>query len=224
MTARLPIILAALLVLLPGLSSAQERLLFIGNSITLHGPAPKIGWTGKWGMAASAADKDYVHLVVAGVTKKLGHEPAFHVANVAEFERNYADYDLAAKLKDSIDFHADTIILAIAENVPALKTDDAKNTFRQRVIELLKLLQGDRKSTIIVRSGFWADAAKDNALKQACAEVGGIFTDISSLSKDTTHYARSEREIAHEGVGRHPGDKGMKAIADAILAVLPASK
>ena len=39
------------------------RVLFVGNSITLHGPRPQIGWTNNWGMAASARDKDYVHLL-----------------------------------------------------------------------------------------------------------------------------------------------------------------
>ena len=39
------------------------RILFVGNSITLHGPRPQIGWTNNWGMAASSLDKDYVHLL-----------------------------------------------------------------------------------------------------------------------------------------------------------------
>ena len=30
------------------------RAVFIGNSITLHSPAPQIGWHYNWGMAASA--------------------------------------------------------------------------------------------------------------------------------------------------------------------------
>ena len=34
-----------------------ERVLFLGNSITLHAPAPNIGWTGNWGMAATRANR-----------------------------------------------------------------------------------------------------------------------------------------------------------------------
>ena len=32
------------------------KVLFLGNSITLHAPKPDIGWTGNWGMAVSAED------------------------------------------------------------------------------------------------------------------------------------------------------------------------
>jgi len=71
-----------------------------------------------------------------------------------------------------------------------------------------------------VRSCFWPNKAKDQILKKACQAVGGIFVDIGDLSKDERHYARSERKFAHRGVAAHPGDRGMQAIADAILGAI----
>lgn len=210
-----------------GIAVAQEgrgaRLLFVGNSITLHGPSEKIGWSGNWGMAASAAEKDYVHLVVDAVEKRSGKKSEFRVVNVADFERAHEGFDLAAKLKAEVAFGADTVIVAIGENVPTLKTDDAKAKFRESVVRLLTLLKGDGRSALYVRSCFWADAAKDSALKDACATAGGVFVDIGTLSKDERNYARSERQIAHEGVARHPGDRGMRAIADAIVVAIEGS-
>ena len=46
--------------------SGEFKVLIYGNSIALYGPKADIGWTNCWGMAASAAEKDFAHLVVAG--------------------------------------------------------------------------------------------------------------------------------------------------------------
>jgi hypothetical protein len=73
---------------------------------------------------------------------------------------------------------------------------------------------------LIVRSCFWPDKTKDEILQQACAAAGGTFVDIRALGRDESNDARSERKIEHAGVAAHPGDKGMKAIADAILNAL----
>jgi hypothetical protein len=70
--------------------SAIRRILFLGNSITLHGPKADIGWTGNWGMAASSEDKDYVHLVTSALARAYRIEPQIMVENIADFERNYA--------------------------------------------------------------------------------------------------------------------------------------
>lgn len=46
-------------------SSKQEigSVTIFGNSIVAHDPAPDIGWTGDWGMAASCRDSDFVHIL-----------------------------------------------------------------------------------------------------------------------------------------------------------------
>ena len=201
--------------------TAYRKVLFLGNSITKHGPKADIDWTGNWGMAATAEANDYVHLVTKALTEKAGAAPEVMVKNIADFERAYSGYDVAAKLKDAIDFKADLIILAIGENVPALKTAEDKTKLQTSLTILLNALKGARQPTILVRSCFWANAAKDEALQQACAAVGGVYINISSLSKDESNYGRSERPYKHAGVANHPGDKGMAAIAAALVKALP---
>jgi hypothetical protein len=199
-----------------------DRVLFLGNSITRHGPAPKIGWTDDWGMAASAQDKDYVHLVAAGLAELAGKKPAVMMANIADFERTLGAYDVEAKLKAELAFKPTLAVVAIGENVAALQTEEAKARFRASIDRLLASLKNAGGPSLIVRSCFWADPAKDGILRDACAAAGGTFVDIGALGKDESNYARSELKFEHAGVAAHPGDKGMKAIADAILAAVKA--
>ena len=65
------------------------RVLVYGNSIALHGPYPEIGWTNDWGMAASARDRDFAHLVVAGLESQLGERADYRIRNLALLERNF---------------------------------------------------------------------------------------------------------------------------------------
>lgn len=196
------------------------RILFLGNSITLHGPSKAVSWSGNWGMAASEREKDYVHVLTAAIAKMLGHRPEILVDNIADFERHYDTFDVAARLKKHLAFKADLVIVAIGENVPALTSDASKAAFKKGLDTLLKTFKANGNPTIVVRSCFWRNKPKDEILKQACEEVGGVFVDIGTLGTDESNYARSERSYAHAGVAAHPGDKGMKAIADAILGAL----
>lgn len=197
-----------------------DRVLFLGNSITRHGVLEKIGWTTDWGMAASALEKDYVHLVVSGLIELSGKKPEFLVANIADFERGLATYDIDAKLKTQFEFKPTLAIVAIGENVAALNSDDAKAQFKTSFTKLLAALKAAGNPTLVVRGCFWSDATKDAIMREACAAAGGIFVDIGTLGKDESNYARSERKFTHDGVTAHPGDKGMKGIADAILAAI----
>jgi hypothetical protein len=201
-----------------------RRILFLGNSITLHGPKADIGWTGNWGMAASSEDKDYVHLVARALERHTGAAPRIMVRNIADFERGYAAYDVDGQMKDLFAFDADLVVLAIGENVPALGSEEEKARFRAGVTKILRGVLARRRPMVVVRSCFWADAAKDQALRQACGEAGALFVDAGPLGREPANVARSERSFQHDGVAAHPGDRGMKAIADAIVqAVLERS-
>jgi hypothetical protein len=196
---------------------APQKILFVGNSLTSHGPKADIDWHGNWGMAATSLDKDYVHVVKKALSAKQGITPTIMVKNVADFERNHVGYDIAGKFADAAAFKADLVILCIGENVAALKTPESQAKYQEQVTALLKTLQANPKAQIIVRSSFWANTAKDGAMRKACEAVGGTFVDISALSKDERNYARSERPYKHAGVANHPGDRGMAAIAEEIV-------
>jgi TolB protein len=181
-------------------------------------PAPSIGWTGNWGMAASGEDKDYVHLVTDSVAAASGSKPLIMVKNIADFERGYTTYDPATGLKEELDFHANIVIVAIGENVAEPTTDESKSAYAKAFSALLTILKKHGEPTIFVRSSFWANVTKDSIMQQAAMDAHVTFVDVKMLGNDESNMARSERQIEHAGVGGHPGDKGMKAIADAIFA------
>jgi hypothetical protein len=168
-------------------------------------------------MAASAPEKDYVHLVTRGLARQTGTMPEVIVRNIGEFERNYASYDVDGRLKEAFEFDPDLVVLAIGENVPALDSAQAKAQFQAAVMNVLKCALARRHPRLVVRSCFYPDAAKDVALREACQAAGGIFVDAGPLSRNPANLARSERSFTHDGVAGHPGDRGMQALAGAIL-------
>ena len=196
------------------------KVLFLGNSITLHGPAPEIGWTGNWGMAASSVEKDYVSLLTAELARVSGTIPRTMVRNVADFERGYDTYDASLALKAELEFRANIVIVAIGENVSEPATQEARKQLAEALARLLITLKKHGQPAVFVRSCFWPSAVKDEILRMASAEADASFVDISDLGRDESNAARSERKIAHTGVGGHPGDKGMRAIADAVFAAI----
>jgi hypothetical protein len=201
-------------------TSAIRKILFLGNSITLHGPNEAIGWTGNWGMAASSEEKDYVHLVTRAIAHQTGSTPQTMVKNIAEFERSYATYDVEGQLKELFAFGPDLVVLAIGENVPELVSDEAKVQFKAAVMKILSCALAKRHPLIVVRSSFWANPAKDEILRQASREAGVLFVDASPIGREAANVAGSERSFTHPGVADHPGDRGMQALANAILKAI----
>ena len=190
------------------------RIVFIGNSITLHGAAPHIGWNHVWGMAASALEKDYVHIVTRGIEAETGRKADVRVRNLADFERNFKTYDYSRD-KDLIDFNPDYLIIALGENVADLPTQEERLAFREAFKKLLSgFMRGRAKPNTVVRGVFWPNAWKDDMMAHAASDFALPFVK-ADLAKDESMMALGLFE--HTGVQYHPGDKGMAEIASRIL-------
>ena len=195
-------------------NSGGVRIVFIGNSITLHGIAPKIGWLHEWGMAASAAEKDFVHIVTRGIEAKTGRKADVRVRNLARFERGFTNYDYSLE-QDLVDFAPDYLIIALGENVGALTTQEEQLGYSAAFKTLLEgFLKGAKKPKTVVRGVFWPSPWKDEMMARAAKELDVPFLK-ADLATDDSMMALGLFE--HTGVARHPGDKGMEAIARIIL-------
>ncbi len=194
--------------------NGSPKFLFAGNSITLHGIRPEIGWHGEWGMAASAKENDYVHILMKRIRR---HHPnaAFCICQVAEWERQYKTGEETYKYYENArDFGADVIIARFIENCPAEGFDGA--VFKKEFAKLLDFLNKDKKAEIIVTDGFWRHPG-DAAVAEYAKENGKAFIPLGDLGDNDEMKAIGLFE--HEGVANHPGDKGMKAIAERIAEI-----
>ncbi len=191
------------------------KVLFLGNSITLHAPAPQIGWTNSWGMAASSAENDYVHIVTRGIEAKLGRKADVRVRNVAGFERNFETWKPSPEIEELTKFDPDYLIIAIGENTRDLRTHEDRLAYTDALKKLISLfLRGRTKPHTVVRGVFWKNPWKDWCLERAASDLALTFvkTDFNKC-REMCAYGK----FWHEGVAGHPGDAGMQATATAIL-------
>ncbi len=192
------------------------RILFAGNSITMHGYRPSIGWYGdNYGMAASCEEKDYVHRVMAAVNEKIPNS-TYCIAQVAEWEMHYKNgryfFD---KIKAAAAFKPDVLVLRSCENCP--EADFDADIFKREFGLLIDFLASDSGADVIFTTSFWHHAA-DESIKEVAEERGCPLVTLGDLGQDPEMKALGKFE--HEGVANHPGDKGMQTIADRIVKAI----
>lgn len=183
-----------------------RKILFMGNSITKHGPNPQIGWEGNWGMAASAEENDYVHKLMKHINSI---DPAVHflIKNIADFEREFWSYDIS-QLKEFRDYEADLVIMRIAENIDEKQLKLHK--LSEHYTELVRYINPN-DGLVICTNCFWNKPTVSKAIEQIAVENGYQFVDIHDLGKDDANMAKDL--FWHAGVGAHPSNQGMEKIA-----------
>ncbi len=105
---------------------------------------------------------------------------------------------------------------------PRLKEDADRDRFRASLDALLKAIQPRPGPEGLRPSNFWGAPEKDAILRESAKAAGATFVDLGEIGREPSMMARSERKIDHDGVAAHPGDKGMKGIADALWAAIEA--
>ena len=196
------------------LEGTGMRILFVGNSITLHGVAPQIGWHWRWGMAATAKEKDYVHLCMAHMLEKYP-DAAFGICQVSRWERSYkTGSDIFPEFAEAREFDPDVIIIKLSANCP--QEDFDENLFYDRFDELIAFLSKSGKAKTIVCTGFYKHPAEPAILRYA-ADTNQPLVMLSDLAEMKEMKAIGRFE--HGGVASHPGDLGMETIAKRICEV-----
>lgn len=191
------------------------RVLFVGNSITLHGIAEQIGWNHFCGMAASAPEKDYVHLCMNAFLN-YDSEATFAIAQIADWEREFKNgSELLDNYKVCRDFNADVIICRIIENCPGKDFDH--QVFKREYKAMIDFFNKSGKAHIILTTGFWRHPG-DCAIKETSEDLKLTLVDLGDLGEDDSMKAIGEYE--HGGVAQHPNDNGMAHIAQRIIDAL----
>lgn len=198
-----------------GNEKAPKRVLIVGNSITRHGVKQEIGWYHDHGMAASAPERDFVHLLQEKWREK-GVDVLTMVSQCATWERGLNDPDILQSFTAERDFNADVVLFRLGENV-STQTDMAQFAKALRSF----LAQIAPKNKLVLTTTVWRNEPLNEELRRAAAELGAPLCDLQAVGSEDALMAIGLFE--HKGVAMHPGDKGMAYIADAVFPALLAA-
>ena len=191
----------------------SHRVLFVGNSITRHAPKADIGWHGDWGMAASALEKDYVHVTLRLLEESF-EKVDFCVLNVADWERQYWDTSILSRWQAARDFNADIVIIRVGENIWGVRDYLDSIDLYPHFDEMIRFFASNPSAQIIVTDLFWAKDKIDDVIHRVVKNRGYTLVSLGDLGDADENKALGLFE--HSGVSHHPSDLGMQRIAERI--------
>lgn len=193
-----------------GPADAPNKILILGNSITRHAPKEELGWSGDWGMAASAPEKDYVHRLSA-LLEAHSIPARLRIHQIVAWEGDILQKGYREFFAEDLPFGANIVIFRFGENISS-KIADA---FETQLAEIADYF-GKTGAKILFTTGFWPSEKKDPIIralaakrKEPCVELG--YTQETEMALG---------QFEHKGVSLHPSDEGMEQIANKLFAAL----
>ncbi len=205
------------------------KILVIGNSITQHDPSTSKGWLANWGMAATCAENDYVHRLLA-MAKELDKSVNMKWVNISQFEAYYYDWSKITKdYSEYVNFNPDIIICTIGANINNAEPEEdgtydsgqffTKEHYKAIIDHFNK--GGDAK--VLVGTTIWVGGDVEAAIEAAVDAYGYEYVSMNDLT-DSKYRATSYKNVmiaagvvsenVSSGVLNHPGDEGMRVIAE----------
>ncbi|MQB93535.1 hypothetical protein DN432_07030 [Lactobacillus reuteri] len=191
-----------------------------GNSLTATSEG--------FGLAASDPQHDYYYLMSQYILNKNSKaDIQRHGTGSWEWSTNSSDRQKAFddSFKPYLDADTDLVIVQCMENVGTIA---AKQTLAQDSIILLQNIKKcSPNAQIIWMYGWWGDHTVFDPAQNACDKVGakGINLNDIGTQKSMQSYAGQKRTLKDGTVreikdieASHPGDAGMQAIADRLIA------
>lgn len=189
-----------------------QRMLIVGNSIMEHGPAPNLGWYNSNGMAASAPEKDFVHLLTKQLTNAYP-QATVKLLSGGLFEQNFAVFNLDEYNELLQQFKPDLIVVRIAENVNEGNVNNTNFALAyERLLDRLVRFSGPAK--VVCTTSVWKRPKANDAIRKVAAKKGYALVELSIIEGKDQFFAFTEYKNA--AVGAHPNDVGMQRIADLI--------
>lgn len=192
-----------------------QRMMVIGNSIMNHDPAPSLGWFNANGMAASAPEKDFVHLLTASL-QALNPAVTVKLQVGVNFERQFwqSTYSIDEFSQPLQDFKPDLVIIRLGENVA--DGDVVPRNFDAQFRQLIERVAGyGQPVKIVTTTSVWNQPQTDAVIRRVITEKGYPLVDLSCMVGQGQYFAS---QYADPGVAAHPNDTGMAKIAELIWA------
>lgn len=190
-----------------------ERILFVGNSLTASPPSSPHSWPGYHGMAASQPDRDYVHRVQLLLAAQQGFIPEIAIVAGDVDRWDSVTGETIFGNTTAQEFEADLVIVQMGDNG---RLDTPYTHWEAAYQQIAEWTPGARRIAL----GLWSQAndIRGEHLRQAATEAGMVYIRINDL--------RNRETVAidhpHSGVGWHPNDAGMAAIAERVVGALHA--
>lgn len=191
------------------LDNEVHHVLCIGNSITIHPPYKPVGWPYNHGMAASAPENDYCH-VLERLLKEHNNQSIVTPINIAVWEEDFT-LDLDVLLREACE-GKDIIVIRLGENVK--DEEGFRNALNQLIAYSHKYTE-----KIVLTGQFWPSETKEMAVIKCANKYHLMYVPIDWIWK----LYRDEctpKGVSSPFVLEHPNDYGMNLIAKAIYHAL----